>query len=67
MYLKLLEGDGGYTVIEVSQVAIRRLPEPRVIYVNGDKEEKEVKLTGDAFILNHDGITIDAFFLRGRR
>jgi len=67
MFLKLTEGEGGYRLIEVSEVAFRRFPEPRVIYVNGTGEEKEVKLQDHAFLMNNDGATIESFFLRGRR
>jgi len=67
MYLKLPEDDGGYRLIEVSEVAFRRFPEPRVVYVNGTGEEKEVKLISHAFLMNNEGATIESFFVRGRR
>jgi len=67
MYLKLMESDGDCRVIEISEVAFRRFPEPRVIYVNGTGEEKEVKLSNHAFLMNDAGATIESFFVRGRR
>jgi hypothetical protein len=66
MFLKLMEGDG-YRIIEVSEVAFRRFPEPMVIYINGTGEEKTVALSNHAFLQNDAGATIESFFVRGRR
>jgi hypothetical protein len=67
VYLKLMEGGGGFRVISVSEVSFRRLPEPKILYKNGTVEEKEVALSNDAYLLNENGDTIEFFVVRGRR
>jgi hypothetical protein len=67
MYLKLMEGGGGFRMIDVSEVTFRRFPEPRVLYKNGTGEIVEVALSKDAFLLNEYGDTIESLVVRNRR
>lgn len=67
MFLKLMEGEGGFRMIEVSEVAFRRYPEPTVLYKNGTGVEIAVPLCNHAFLVNENGDTIESFYVRGRK
>lgn len=64
MFLKLVERDNkrNFVMIEVTSVSFRRLEESRVIYKErGTSTEIEISLSGNAFILNDVGDTIESF------
>ena len=67
MYLKLMEGDGNFRVIEVTEISFRRLPEPMVIYKNGTGIDITQPLSNPAFLLNENGDTLEAFIVRKGR
>lgn len=64
MFLKVMEGAGGFRIIEVSSASFRRLEEPCVVYrETGSLEERRLFLIGDAFLLNSEGDTFEKFHL----
>jgi len=65
VFLKLTNGASGFRVIEITSCAFRRLPEPAVDFREiGTVEDVTYPLTGNAFLLNNDGNTIESFFLK---
>lgn len=65
MFLKLMEGGSGeFSIVEVSSVSFRRLPEPTAVCDEGKATEKSYPLPFPSivFVLNSDGKTVDKFY-----
>lgn len=62
MYLKVMErSNGDFRIIECTDCAFRRHPEPAAIIDSGTNGEYIVPLHGPAYLLNERGDTIQSF------
>ena len=66
--LKLMEREtGGFRTMVVTDCSFRRLPQPQVVINPGSAgAEVVIPLSGDAFLLNPAGDTIEKFFITER-
>ena len=64
MYLKVLERDGGFQVIEARTVLFRRHPEPVAVCDSDTPTARTFPLTATAYLLNEHGKTIETFMLK---
>lgn len=67
MFLKLIERDGGFQVIEARTVAFRRHPEAVAIVDQGLASTRTFPLVHNAYLLNDAGKTIETFIINGDR
>lgn len=67
MILKLTE-NGGFRLLEATDIHFSRAPEPSVTFKRdpGSAEER-ITLVGDAFVLDEGGNTLDKFFIQPRQ
>jgi hypothetical protein len=66
VYLKLIEkGTGGFHIIETRSCFFRRHPEPVAVCDADTPQARTYPLSGNAYLLNEKGATIETFLLNG--